>query len=126
MRRFRPKTLKQFRDCAPEKVVQSHILAFLRGHGFFVWSIPNRGLYDARRNRYDRVDDGHVAGIPDLEVALPVGVTVRIEVKAADGKVSPAQKAVMERLGQLGHPTFVARCVDDVDTFFRQHGYIKS
>lgn len=123
--RFRSRAGYVQRTAKPEQIVQERVLSWLKFRGFLAWHVPNRGLYDSKTNRYNLVDRWHVPGVPDIEVALPGGVTVRIELKSITGRVSPEQSALIARLDALGHPTFVARCVEDVETFFRSRGYIK-
>lgn len=52
-------------------------------------------------------------GVPDVFVFAP-GVVVAIEMKIEGGRISPYQKAVMEKLRQCGVHTAVCYSVDDV------------
>lgn len=105
----------------PEARIQIQIVMWLRWQKYLVFAIPNRGLY--RNGRYNIVDREFTAGIPDLEVPLSDGRTIRIEVKAPKGVVSDAQKIMLGRLMQLNHPCFVARSLDDVKNEFLNRGY---
>ncbi len=105
----------------PEARVQKAIVTWLRWQRFLVFVIPNRGLY--RAGKYNITDGDFVAGIPDLEVPLSSGVTVRIEVKSAVGKLSDAQTVMLAKLNAMGHPAFVARSLDDVKNEFENRGF---
>ena len=48
-------------------------------------------------------------GFPDLLVLLPNGVTRLIEMKAADGTVSPSQQYWHDRLRAMGHDAMIVR-----------------
>lgn len=105
----------------PEARIQSQVVTWLKWNGYMVFVIPNRGLY--KDGRYNHVGKDFVAGIPDLEIPLSDGRTVRIELKSPVGKLSPAQEAMMARLVAMGHPCFVARSLDDVKNEFANKGY---
>lgn len=72
-----------------------------------VFHIPNGGQRDAREGSNLKTQ-GVLAGIPDLEIICPRGRTIRIEMKATDGKVSVAQVTLMDHIKQLGHETILA------------------
>lgn len=108
-----------------EKILQNQVLCWLNFYKFLAYHIPNRGLYSGRTKRYNIVDKWFVPGVPDIEVILSEGRTVRIELKDRAGVVSEAQEKMLERLAALGHEAFVARDLETVETYFRQHGYIK-
>lgn len=57
------------------------------------------------------------AGIPDRIVVWPTGVVDFVEVKAADGKVSPIQHRRIEALRERGANAFVARGFAGVDAY---------
>ena len=108
-----------------EKQIQHQVLAWLRFNRFLAWHVPNSGFYNVRTNRYNIVSSDHVAGIPDIHVILPGGEVVFIELKSEKGKLSPAQKAMLEKLASLGHSTFVARDLQTVERYFKETGLIK-
>lgn len=109
---------------APEKLIQNQILTWLRFKGFLAWHIPNHGLFSRRTGRYNIVDHWHVPGIPDLEVVIPGGLTVRIEVKSKSGRLSEHQQAMIQRLSTMGHPCLVARSLSDVEKYFKEGGFV--
>lgn len=77
-----------------------------------VFHIPNGGQRDAREGANLKTQ-GALAGIPDLEIICPRGRTIRIEMKATDGKVSVAQVTLMDHIKQLGHETILAFSAED-------------
>ena len=77
-----------------------------------VFHIPNGGQRDAREGANLKTQ-GVLAGIPDLEIVCPGGRTIRIEMKARDGKVSVAQAVLMSHINQLGHETILAFSAED-------------
>ena len=108
-----------------EKQLQQQVLAWLRFNRFLCWHVPNMGFFNRKTNRYNIVSSDHVAGIPDIHVILPGGEVVFIELKSEKGKLSPAQKAMLEKLASLGHSTFVARDLQTVERYFKETGLIK-
>jgi len=56
---------------------------------------------------------GMVVGWPDIEVMLPGGKTLFLEIKAPKRKPTAEQVAVMAALQRLGHKVFVVRSVDE-------------
>ena len=108
-----------------EAEVQAEIITWLAGMGLVAFVIPNRGMYDPRTNRYNRVDQHHIAGIPDVAVVLPQGRVAWLEIKRpVGGIVSPAQHSILSLLTQMGHPACVVRSVVEVETFMRSRGLI--
>ena len=77
-----------------------------------VWHVPNGGQRDAREGANLKTQ-GVLAGVPDLEIACPRGLNIRIEMKAGDGRLSAAQKGLIAHLTELGHPTIVAYSAED-------------
>ena len=80
--------------------------------------IPNQvnrrgkgGMIEAGRKR----KQGVLKGFPDILVALPEGRCVFIEMKAPKGRVKPEQKAVLERLRDLGFQAEVVRNHETAD-----------
>lgn len=54
-------------------------------------------------------------GVPDRIVFLPGARLLFVEVKAADGRVSPVQSRLFAWLARLGFPVHVVRSTADVD-----------
>jgi hypothetical protein len=96
-------------------IVQALRLQFPRA---IVAAVPNggsRNVIEAARMKAT----GTLAGMPDLVVALPNGVTAWLEVKAKKGRISDKQEQLLESLHQLGHHVEIVRDVDDALTFVR-------
>ena len=107
-----------------EKLVQCRIQGALKAWGYLSVHIPNRGLWNPRQRRYNFVNDPYfVKGIPDLVVLLPEARVLWIEVKAEDGRRSPAQERVAAELVERGHSYLLARSVKEVMWWLRDHNY---
>jgi hypothetical protein len=61
---------------------------------------------------------GTVAGIPDLVIFVPGGRAFCLEVKSADGRVTPEQREMMIRLNSIGVSNAVVRSIEDVRLAF--------
>jgi len=48
-------------------------------------------------------------GFPDLLIVMPNGRVRFVEVKRADGRVSPAQEVWRDRLTRMGHDAMIVR-----------------
>ena len=97
-----------------EDDIQIYLLDLLRVNfpDAVVTHIPNEvnrrgrgGVIEAGRKR--RL--GVLKGFPDILVALPEGRCVFVEMKSPKGRVRPEQRAVIERLRDLGFEAFVVR-----------------
>lgn len=86
---------------------QVAVVRWLRKNGHFVYAVPNGGLRDAITSKRLK-DEGALSGIPDLQVVLPDGRVIWLELKRREGgRLSPVQKKVHERLEALGHVVIV-------------------
>ena len=56
---------------------------------------------------------GVVPGVPDLIFALPMGVTLWMELKTPEGRVSPPQALFHKKLKENEHNIYVVRSVDE-------------
>ena len=78
-----------------------------------LYHIPN--VRSNKIQRFQLAKQGVKAGIPDL--CLPVARGgwhgLYIEMKTSDGRVSPAQKQVMEQLHQQGYAVQLCRSADE-------------
>ena len=97
-----------------EKDIQSAILHYLWSIGYPAFHVPNHGKYDAKTNRYNRVDEDHVAGIPDIVVPCGKGRVCFFEVKSAEGHISKAQNDYGMKLISMGHNYGIVRSVAEV------------
>ena len=79
------------RKAQPEAIIQRAIIARLRMSGIVCHHSPNaakRSVIGGRRIKAD----GMITGWPDLTVVGQEGLVAFLEVKAPDGKPSPAQR----------------------------------
>jgi hypothetical protein len=111
--------MKVVRGLEPsEGQIQATIMQFLTLAG--LWHIRhNSGTFKVE-NRYIRAG---VPGIPDLQVFLPGGRVMWVEVKSASGHMSQAQRAFRGQAMEHGHVHVVARSVDDVYAALAQAGH---
>lgn len=87
-----------------EQQIQSKIIAFLEGKGFYVIKIITAGK----------------AGEPDLVACSPVGGFLAIEVKTEKGKLAPLQAEKLKRIQACGGTSFVAYGYEDFLNKFRR------
>ena len=59
--------------------------------------------------------------LPDLQVFLPDGRSVFMEVKDEDGRVSPEQKEWFGYLGDAGIPGYVVRSLVEAKNIIHKH-----
>ncbi len=111
-------TFERFVDSRSEDVIQRACVAwFERTHPgvqgrLKVHHSPNGGARDIREGvKFKRM--GVRAGFPDLIVFLPRGRIGFIEMKSADGKLSPAQKDYRDFLIAAGHRWACCRSLDE-------------
>jgi hypothetical protein len=60
-----------------------------------------------------------VAGVPDRLVFLNNQARL-VELKTADGKLSPRQVLVFDQLGEAGFPVHILRSYEDIEEFIRE------
>jgi hypothetical protein len=109
------------RDANAEARIQAAIFEFVRtiAPDVLIYAVPNGGLRsksEAARMKWT----GVVAGIPDLALVLPDGRAAFVEVKAAHGALSEAQREIRLVMIQRGIPVITARSVDDVRAALKQ------
>jgi hypothetical protein len=97
-----------------ENQLQASIVTALRVRyrDAIVAALPNgglRGKIEAARMK----KTGTLAGMPDLVVILPGGITAWLEVKTATGRLSEAQTEIHYRLAGLGHAVELVRSIED-------------
>lgn len=97
-----------------EKHIETQILLYLRARGIFAWKNPTAGYFDPKIKRFRKqASPFAINGTSDI-MAIHLGKFMAIEVKSATGKVSPAQKEFLEKVGKAGGIPIVARCLEDV------------
>lgn len=97
----------------PEESLHRAVVDHLRQRlpaGWVFWHTPNGGGRSKAEGGVLKAL-GVKAGIPDLFVAGE-GRVVALELKAARGALSPAQRDAIAALGCAGIPTLVARDLD--------------
>ena len=97
-----------------EGPIQCQIVTYLRNvlpDSNIVTAIENK-VYSAKEGSR-RKAQGQVAGMPDIMVLTYLG-PLFFEVKAEGGRVQPVQKALHDRLRNLGYRIAVVRSVQDV------------
>ena len=81
--------------------------------------IPEAIVFHAAQNRLTEREGkfwkalGVVPGVPDLIFYLPRGVTLGMEIKTPEGRLSPAQRLFHEKLKAMEHNIYVVRSVDE-------------
>lgn len=77
-----------------------------------VFAVPNGGQRDAREAANLKTQ-GVLAGMPDLGILCPGGLTIWIEMKAENGSVSLTQAALHPHITDLGFPMIVAYSAEE-------------
>lgn len=113
----------QVRRRHPEEDIQKAVIQYLG------WALPPNGIAYAIPNgglRHKKAaarlkGQGVTAGIPDIH-CLVDGRSIYIELKAARGVVSPAQRLMMQRLYYCGAEVVVCRGVPEVQAALQSLG----
>ena len=92
-----------------EKVIQSHILAYLRSVGISA-DIITLGAYSGK-------------GVADIVGCMPDGRYLAIEVKCPGKKPTELQSIWLKEKSKVNAITMVAHSVEDVETFLKGYGY---
>lgn len=118
-------TQKTKRKARPEAKIQEHIIAYLRGQGWFPVRINSSVLPGAANHarvpsyvahsKYGK----HMAGHPDV-VAYRGKQALFFEVKTDTGKLSERQERFLEVLREIGASAHVVRSVDDVQKILQE------
>ena len=97
----------------PESDAQAAIVAWVRtvAPGCVVAAIPN-GEHRDKRTASKLRWQGVLAGMPDLVIVAPGGITVWAEIKAAKGRLSEAQSEIGNRLRANGCNVVVWKSID--------------
>ncbi|ACL59121.1 VRR-NUC domain-containing protein [Methylobacterium nodulans] len=107
----------------PEHHIQAAIVARLRGSfDAIVAAVPNggrRGKREAVELRAEGVEPGH----PDLIAYGRDGRVLLLEVKAAGGSLSAAQRRLIPNLRERGFPVAVVRDIEGAVQAMREAGF---
>ena len=107
----------------PEARFHRDALAFLRESlpiGAVVHHSPGEGKRTPRAQA-ELIASGHCKGWPDLEIVYQ-GRVYFLELKAARGVLSTAQKNLHRRLAYTGAPVAVCKTLEDVERGLREAG----
>lgn len=98
-----------------EAIIKNSILTYLWFNRVFCWNNHSTGIYDPKRGAFRRANSKfQFRGVADI-VGIFRGKPLFIEVKSKAGRLSPDQKAFLERAAQEGAIAFCARSVADVE-----------
>ena len=106
----------------PEAAIQRAIIARLRLSGIVCHHSPNAAKRSVNGGRRVK-QDGMITGWPDLTVIGREGLVAFLEVKAPDGKPSPAQSEIGEMLARMGHTWAVVRSQEQAVTWLKAWGW---
>ena len=99
-----------------EHDLQVWIVNFLRFHHFYCFAIPNGGRRDAKTGKKLK-DEGVLAGVADLQILLPGGKSIFVELKTPWGYQSTAQKAFENEIKLRGFEYKIWRSDKDAKDF---------
>lgn len=99
----------------PESAVLRACLQYLAIRGIVAWR-TNSGMamLPGKGGKLQPVRFGGVKGSPDIHGYLPGGRALYVECKSSVGKLSPDQKAFLERASAAGCLCIVAHSLDDL------------
>jgi len=78
----------------------------------FIFAIPNGGRRDPREAAH-MLAQGVTAGLPDLQIVMPGGSVIWVELKAHNGVLRQSQKDIHAKLKMLGHVVHVYYGLDE-------------
>jgi hypothetical protein len=98
-----------------ESTIENQILTWLYYQKIWAWKNPSAGYYDQKAGRFRKhVSLFAINGVSDI-VGVCRGRPLFIECKADKGRLTPDQKAFLERATREGALAFVARNISDVE-----------
>jgi hypothetical protein len=104
----------------PESVVLRACMQYLTLKGIFHWR-NNTGAVKMGKGRW--VSFG-LKGSSDIIGLLPDGRFLAVECKAERGRLSPEQRAFLDRVNATHGLALVARSWEDIDAALRKEGYV--
>lgn len=103
----------------PEKLIQRQISSYLRAKwpSIYFWTNDSVGIFDPIKKVYrSNKDRFRIKGVSDiLGIHAPTGRFIAIEVKTETGRVTPDQKAFIDRINASNGVSFLARSIEDVE-----------
>ena len=100
-----------------EGKLQAEIVQYLQSKGIFFFSVANEAAGRSAVAQMQLIAMGLRAGASDL-VVVQLGMVTFLEIKAPDGKQSPAQEKFQKKVESLGYSYHIARSIADVETIF--------
>ncbi len=110
----------------PEQQIQQAVIQHLRLRAepmVFFWSTPNEGKRSFT-NAAALKAAGLTAGVPDLLI-LKGGQLHALELKAPNGRLTPSQRGVMQRMIDCGAHAAVAYSIDEALVTLEYWGCLK-
>lgn len=107
-----------------ERSIQIAIKNHLIFHGVVCVHVPNAGKRSLAGGRIAKAEGLH-PGFPDLILLRGGGLVGFLEVKAADGRLSPAQVDCHAMLRRLGQPLEVVRSQDEALAAVKAWGWVR-
>lgn len=102
-----------------ESAIEKQILSWLKLKSIMAWKIKTTGTWDPNRGQFRKPSPWYRVGVADI-LGIYKGKPLAIEVKAAKGRLSPAQDNFLEEFKENGGIAFVARSVEDVELHLKQ------
>jgi hypothetical protein len=103
----------------PEGIIKANCLRWLGKRGIFSWNNPSGVI----RITPDRWIHFGKKGSSDIIGVLPDGKFLAIETKSIKGRLSPEQKAFIEKVRGLGGVAILARSMRELDEALCANGY---
>lgn len=97
-----------------EKYIENSILDYLAARDIYAWKVKSVGTYDVKRQGFRMPSKRYKRGVSDI-LGIYRGKPLAIEVKSANGRLSPAQKLFLTEFLERGGIAMVAKSVDEVE-----------
>lgn len=107
----------------PEYDLQRAVIRWFRTNypSYLIFSVPNEATY---KNSPHYKSLGVLKGAPDLVMVLP-NVTIYLELKSPQGKLSEDQKNFQRVTKSLNQYYYIIRDLDDLRMILRNHLYVE-
>ena len=103
----------------PEGIIKANCLRWLEKRGIYSWNNPSGVI----RITHDRWIHFGKEGSSDIIGVLPDGKFLATETKSIKGRLSPEQKAFIEKIRSLGGVAILARSLRELDEALCANGY---